>query len=470
MPALIQTIVAVALLTHPASSQDGVNLTRKEPIQKSSAKVKELQKERIAALKTMAELNTKLFQNGQASFDAVIEARVLVVEAELEAAVKESERVTIYKNLVDELKKYEDVAIQKVKLARGTEAAVLKIRARRLEAEIRLEQAAGQKPEPEQQKIVATNPRAKDVTITQQYVCQIHAHRHIKIRPLQKGYLGEILVKEGQAVKQGEVLFRIVPALYKARLDIELAEVRLAELEFKNAERLSKEKVVSQLEVTLYETKLARARARAKLAEAEFEFATVRAPYDGIIGFFHEQTGSLVSDRDSLTTLSDNSVMWVHFNVPEARYLEYIADKDKDRWGNIELVLANGSKFKQTGKIAAIEGKFNNVTGTVPFRADFPNPDGLLRHGMTGNVLVHRTVKNAMVIPQRASFEVLDKRYVYVVDKENVAHQREIVVRHEQNGNLVITGGVGVDERIIVEGIRQVRDGEKVKYEFRSVD
>ena len=111
--------------------------------------------------------------------------------------------------------------------------------------------------------------------------------------------------------------------------------------------------------------------------------------------------------------------MWVYFNVPEARYLEYMADADWDRDGQkIELVLANGSKFPQTGKIGAIEANFNSETGNIPFRADFPNPNGLLRHGQTGNVLIHRTLNNAIVIPQRATFEILDKQYVYVVGKD----------------------------------------------------
>ena len=131
-------------------------------------------------------------------------------------------------------------------------------------------------------------------------------------------------------------------------------------------------------------------------------------------------------------------------------------------------MLANGNKFQQTGKIGAIEAEFNNETGNIPFRADFPNPDRLLRHGQTGTVLIRRTLNDAIVIPQRATFEILDKRYVYVVDKEDVAHRREIVVQNELEDIFVIKKGVGVDDKIVLEGIRQVRDGEKVEYEFRS--
>ena len=289
----------------------------------------------------------------------------------------------------------------------------------------------------EHHKIVVTSPEAKDVTITQQYVCQIHSQRHINVCALENGYLEEIPVKEGQAVKKGDVMFKVVPILYQAKLDAELAEAKLAQLEFNYTKKLSEQKVVSQNEVALLEAKLAKAKAKAELAEAELNFTAVRAPFDGIVDRLHEQQGSLVKEGDILTTLSDNSVMWVYFNVPEARYLEYMADLNQDKEDRqIELMLANGSKFQQIGKIGAIEAKFNNETGNIPFRADFPNPDRLLRHGQTGTVLIRRTLKNAIVIPQRATFEILDKRYVYVVGKDDVVHQREIVIQNELETSL----------------------------------
>src|SRR5262249_1931488 len=133
----------------------------------------------------------------------------------------------------------------------------------------------------------------------------------------------------------------------------------------------------------------------------------------------------------------------------------------------IELVLANGSKFPYASTGLTVEARFNNENGNIPFRADFPNRDGLLRHGMTGTVLIHRPLKNAIVIPQRVTFEILDKRYVYVVGKDNVVHQRAIVVQNELENIFVIKRGLGVDDRIVYEGVRQVHDGEKVEYEFR---
>jgi len=325
-----------------------------------------------------------------------------------------------------------------------------------------------EQPDQEHQKIVVTSPEAKDVIITQQYVCQIHSQRHIEVSALEDGYLEEIPIREGQAVKTGDVMFKIKPTLYKAKLDAELAEAHLAELEYNNTEKLFKEKaVVSQNEVLLFKAKLDRAKAKADLAQAEFDFTNVTAPFDGIVDRLHEQLGSLIKERDILTTLSDNSVMWVYFNVPEAKYLEYKASlKHENEDQRIELKLANGDKFPQSGKIGAIEAQFNNETGNIPFRADFKNPDGLLRHGQTGTILIHRILHDAIVIPQRAVYEILDRRYVYVVDKDDVVHQREIAVQHTMDDIFVINKGLDGNDRIVLEGVRQVRDGEKVEYEL----
>jgi membrane fusion protein (multidrug efflux system) len=325
----------------------------------------------------------------------------------------------------------------------------------------------GEEPHQEHQKIVVTSPLAKDVVVTQEYVCQIRSRRHIPVKSLQSGYLEEIPVKEGQAVKTGDVLFRIVPTLYKARLAAETAEAKSMQLKFNYTKSLFEKNVVAFSEVALAQAELDKANAKANLAAAELDFTTVTARFDGIIDRLHEQQGSLVKEGDILTTLSDNAVMWVYFNVPEKRYLEYMAGQGQEKDAQqIDLVLADGSKFPQTGTIGAIEAKFNNETGNIPFRADFPNSNGLLRHGQTGCVQLHRVLHHAVVIPQRATFETLDKRYVYVVGKDDVVHQREIEVQHEMDDIFVIKKGLAVTDRIVLEGVRQVHDGEKVEYEY----
>lgn len=371
-----------------------------------------------------------------------------------------------------------------------------------------------EQPHHEQHSIWATSPNVQDVTITQEYVCQIHSCRHIEVCALESGYLEKIPLKEGQKVKQGDPLFTILPTLYQAKLDTEKAEAQLAQIEFDNTKKLLDKNVVSKQELALAQAKLDKAKAQVKLAEAELNFTVVKAPFDGIVDRLLEQQGSLVEEGEVLTTLSDNSLMWVYFNVPEARYLEYMAshgndgasssanssadddddddddaddddddDADDDDVADsdannktvdetqIVLVLANGHKFPQTGTIGAIEADFNNETGNIAFRADFPNPDGVLRHGQTGKVLIHRIAKNALVIPQRATFEILDKRYVFVVGEDNVVHQREIVLEHEMDDIFVLQSGLSAGDKIVLEGVQQVHDGETLEnYEFRSAE
>lgn len=318
-------------------------------------------------------------------------------------------------------------------------------------------------------KICVTSALAKDVISTQSYVCQIHSCKHIEVRALESGYLEEIPVKEGQQVNKGDLVFKIVPALYQARLDAELAEAQLVQIEFNNAKRLFDQRVVSQQEVALAQAKFDKARAKVNLSQAELNFASIKAPFTGIIDRLRCQQGSLVSEGDVLTTLSDNSVMWVYFNVPEARYLEYKANTSTDDPNTkIELVLADHNTFPHSGKIGAIEADFNNETGNIAFRADFPNPNGLIRHGQTGNVLIKRLLPNAIVIPQRATFEILAKRYVYVVSEDGVARQREINIQTEMEDVFVIKDGLQVGEKIVLEGIRQIRDGDKITYEFHD--
>jgi membrane fusion protein, multidrug efflux system len=319
-------------------------------------------------------------------------------------------------------------------------------------------------------RILVTSPVNQDVITTQPYVCQIHSCKHIEVRALEGGYLEEIRVNEGQAVKKGDLMFQILPTLYQARLDSEVAEAQRIQIELNNAIRLNEKGIVSPQEIAIKKAELAKANAKVMLARAELNFASVVAPFDGIVDRQRAQLGSLIGEGDVLTTFSDNSVMWVYFNVPEADYLEYKAELDKNDGKadhlQIDLKLANGEIFPQSGKIGAIEADFNNLTGNISFRADFSNPNALLRNGQTGTILIRRKLPDAFVIPQRATFEILDKRYAYVVDKDNVAHQRDLSIASVQEDIFVIGKGLNKDDKIVLEGIRQVRDGDKIEYEF----
>jgi membrane fusion protein, multidrug efflux system len=323
----------------------------------------------------------------------------------------------------------------------------------------------------EPRKVVVTSPKAMEVTLTQPFVCQIHSKRHIDICALEEGYLEAIRIVEGQSVKAGEEMFKIVPVIYKAELEAAEAEANFARIKLQNTQTLFENKlqIVSQNEVFLYKAELAKAEAKRMLAEAKWNFATIKAPFDGIVDRQRQQQGSLIKEGEVLTTLSDNSVMWVYFNVPEKQYLEYMASSKQDKDDQkIELELASHTKFPQPCMKLTVEGQFNNETGNIPFRADFPNPDGVLRHGQTGTILIHRTLKNALVIPQRATFELLDKRYVWVVGEDDVAHQKLITIKHELEDVFVINSGLDAKDKIVLEGVREVVEGGKVEYEFRE--
>jgi membrane fusion protein (multidrug efflux system) len=321
----------------------------------------------------------------------------------------------------------------------------------------------------EHSKIEVTSPTVQDVIITESFVCQIRSQRHIEVRALEGGYLSKILIKEGQAVKEGYVMFKILPVLYKARLDAEVAEAELARLKWMQSKKLLNDRVVSEQDVKLHEAELAKAEAKKELAKAELNFTEVKAPFDGIVDRLLEREGSLIKEGDILTKLADNSVMWVYYNVPEKYYLQYMANrKQHEKDDRIELVLATGDAFPQIGTIGAIEADFNNENGNIKFRADFPNPDSLLRHGQTGTIKIRRPLRNALLIPQRATFERLDKRYVWVVGEDHVAHQSLITTTHELEDIFVIGSGLKPSDKIVLEGVREVEEGGKVEYEFRK--
>jgi membrane fusion protein (multidrug efflux system) len=329
----------------------------------------------------------------------------------------------------------------------------------------------------EHHEIVVTTPLVKDVVTTDQYVCQIHGRQNIEVCALSGGYLQNILVQEGQSVKAGDLLFQILPVVYQARLTANKAEVQQLEIKLHNAKTLLQKGIVSAQEVAIFEAKLEQAQGNLAEAQAKAEFTSIKARFDGIVGQRMKMKGSLVEEGDVLTTLTDDSVMWVYFNVPETQYLKYIHrldPKDRENYEEylkklpIELILANGEQFAQPGKITAIESNFNNTTGTIKFRADFPNPQGILRQGQTGKVLVHHVLNDALVIPQRSTYEILAHRYVDVIDGQDIAHQRLIEVKAELEDIYVVGQGLKANERIVFEGIRFVRDGSKTEYQFRK--
>lgn len=321
----------------------------------------------------------------------------------------------------------------------------------------------------EAEKFLVTTPVIKDTTIIKDYVSQIHSFRHIELRAQERGYLDKIFVDEGQFVKKGQILFQIMPKLYEAEMQRAKAEANFAEIEYRNTKQLADKKVVAPNELAMSKAKLDKAKAELSLTRVHLSFTQIRAPFDGIIDRFHVRPGSLVDEGDLLTELSDNSKMWVYYNVPEAEYLDYQTKLKKgDSKMKVNLLMANDMLFDYPGVVETIEADFNNETGNIAFRATFPNPKALLRHGETGSIQMTQPYKHAMLIPQKTTFEVLDKKYVYVVDKNNVIRSREIKIAGELPHIFIISEGLSVDDKILLEGLRLVKENEKIAYKLEN--
>ena len=317
-------------------------------------------------------------------------------------------------------------------------------------------------------KFAVTKPWRETVDIKKDYVAQIKAVQHIELRSMEMGYLQKIYVKEGQFVSKGQKMFEIMPTFLEAEFNKSSAEFRQTKIEYDNTLALQQRKIVSSNELAMTKARLDKTQAQMQLAQTHLEFATVKAPFDGIMDRFHVRLGSLINEGDLLTTISDNSKMWVYFNVSEVDYLDYMESKKKKMEIPVELMLANGSIFPQIGTIDTIEADFNNETGNVAFRATFANPERLLRHGETGNILLTKKYENALIIPQKATFEVLDKKFVYVLDAKNVIHDREIKVLAQVPYLFIISSGLKENERILLDGLGKVRAGQKIQFNYQT--
>jgi len=317
----------------------------------------------------------------------------------------------------------------------------------------------------EEAKFLVTSPMQMDTTIFKDYVCQIHAINHIELRSQERGYLQNIYVDEGQFVKRGQLMFQIMPTIYQAEMEKAKANVSFAEIEYQNTKNLTDSNIVSKNELALAKATLEKEKAELSLAQAHLAFTQIRAPFDGIMDRFYGRLGSLVDEGELLTTLSDNSKMWVYFNVPEAEYLDYITRVKKDSQQKVKLRMANNEMFDNQGVVETIEADFNNETGNIAFRATFANPKLILRHGETGSILMPVFIKNAILIPQKSTFEILDKKFVYVVEN-NVVKSREITVAQEMPHLYVVTSGLTANDKILLEGLGKVKNNEKIENEF----
>jgi RND family efflux transporter MFP subunit len=320
-------------------------------------------------------------------------------------------------------------------------------------------------------------PLVKDTTTVTDYVCDIHSINNVEIRTRVKGFIEAIYSDEGKFVKKGQLLFRISSHEYKedllkakAVLKSAIAEAKSAEIDLKNAEILAEKDIVSKTEVEMAKAKLEAAKAKVEEAQStelsaqmKLSYCEILAPFDGFIDRIPNKIGSLLDEGALVTTLSDNYEIFAYFNVSEKAYLEYMAsNKAETKNEKVQLILANNDLYEHSGYVETIDGQFDVATGTIAFRARFSNPDRLLKHGSSGKVRLTKIVSKAMIIPQKTTFEVQDKVYVYVVNDKNEIELRNITIAYRLPHIYILEQGLKASDKILFEGIQLVKAGSKI--------
>lgn len=311
-----------------------------------------------------------------------------------------------------------------------------------------------------------TMPIKMDTIVDKDYVAQIQSVRNIEIRAQEKGYLQKIFVDEGQYVHAGQLLFRIMPSMYQAEYLKSKAEVKEAQIELQNSTTLADNNVVSKNEQAIAQARLEKSRAEMQLAQLHLSFTDIRAPFSGVIDRIPMKLGSLIDEGMLLTNLSDNSSMFAYFNVSEPEYLDYQTNTQDRASKQVSLIMANNKPLPEKGMVETIEGEFNNETGNIAFRARFANPNHLLRNGETGKVKMTVPLHDALLIPQKATYEIQDKTYVFIVDKNGVVKSRNITIGLEMPDLYVVESGLSEKDNILLEGVQKVKEDDKIKTKF----
>ncbi|WP_101443198.1 efflux RND transporter periplasmic adaptor subunit [Pontibacter ramchanderi] len=327
----------------------------------------------------------------------------------------------------------------------------------------------------------------KDTTLHLDYVSDIQAVRHIEVRARINGFIDKIYVDEGQEVKEGQVLFKLNSkereaelAKAKANLNNAVAEAMAAEVEVGRVRLLVEKNVISASELALAKAKHKAANARVEEARSTHDHAknllaytSIRAPFSGIVDRIPLKVGSIVSEGDLLTSLSDLQSVYAYFEVSEKEYLSYIRAREKGDDANdnaVQLILADGSTYPHEGKIETMEGVFAPNTGSIAFRATFPNPSKILKHHATGKVRLFNEVDSALLVPQKAAFEIQDKNFVYVVGKDNKVQTRSFEPKARFTHFYIVESGLEPGEQVVYEGAQTLREGTMIKPELIPMD
>ena len=322
------------------------------------------------------------------------------------------------------------------------------------------------------------------------YPATIKGMQDIEIRPKVSGYLVKLLVDEGSTVHKGQPLFLIDSEQYRASVKAAQAQIRVCKaniatqkLTVENKRMLFKQNIISNYDLQMavntlasYEAQLAAAQAQLQSAEDNLRWCTVTSPADGVVGSIPYRVGSLVSAQsaEALTTVSNISKMYVYFSMTEKQLLALTREAGGvnaaiKKMPAVSLVLSDGSTYSQNGTISTVSGVIDPSTGSVQMRATFDNAQHILRSGGTGSILVPTHANDAIIVPQSATFDVQDKKFVYVVNNDKSVATREITVLPQNDGQTyVVASGLRSGERIVVDGVNQLKNGQKINPISRS--
>ena len=316
------------------------------------------------------------------------------------------------------------------------------------------------------------------------YPAAIKGKRDIEIRPNVSGFITELRVDEGSVVRKGQVLFVIDTVPYKAALkvaetnvEVARANAETARLTAENKRELQRRDIISEYDLQMAENSYASAKAQLAQAEAQLvnarnndSYTRVTSPLDGVVGEIPFRVGSLVSPSSTtpLTTVSDNSEMYVYFSMTERQVLElaaqYGADNFLKKLPEVSLKLSDGSVYPLKGEIETISGIIDTQTGSSNMRATFANPHKLLRSGGSGVIMIPMKNNQALLVPQKATYEIQDKKFVYVLNDDSTVKSTEITVSSIDNGkDYMVLSGLKAGDRIVIEGVNTLKDGMKIQ-------
>jgi len=324
-----------------------------------------------------------------------------------------------------------------------------------------------------------------NVDLVSSYPATIKGKQDIEIRPKVAGFITELKVDEGSVVRKGQTLFVIDPVPYQAAVQVAEANVKVAEttvqtsqLTYTNKRQLREQNIISDYELQVADNNLATSKAQLAQANAQLvnarndlSYTNVVSPSNGIVGTIPYRLGSLVSSSTAvpLTVVSDISEMFVYFSMTEKQVLSLIREGGSmqeilSRMPEVDLGLSDGSMYAEKGKIETLSGVIEQATGAATIRATFPNDKNILRSGGAGRIFIPTKEENVIVVPQTATTEIQDKKFVYLLTDSSVVRSREIQILSLNDGkNYVVTSGLNAGDRIAVEGVATLRDGMPIK-------